>query len=119
MISTTGCSGAPTSGTTPDGVPVVAATTAAGCPPRLRTAPGSNARPPACNATPVIGTATSSNPAASTAPITGNPACADSTLPVSGPAAVPSDDADPTSTAHRPRASNEAASPIRYDSTTG
>ncbi len=49
----------------------------------------------------------------------GNPACADSTLPVSGPAAVPSEDAEPTSTAQRPRGSSEAARPIRYDSTTG
>jgi hypothetical protein len=45
--------------------------------------------------------------------MTGKPARADSTLPVSGPAAVPREDAEPTSTAQRPRGSRQAASPIR------
>ncbi len=51
--------------------------------------------------------------------MTGKPACAASRLPVSGPAAVPSEDAEPTNTAQRPRGSREAARPMTYDSTTG
>lgn len=72
-----------------------------------------------CRATPASGTDNSSSAPPRTSPITGYPACSASRLPVSGPHAVPSDDADPTSTAHRPRPSSEAASPIRYDITSG
>lgn len=76
-------------------------------------------RLPAPIATAVIGTAISSRPTARTVPIAGKPARVASRLPVSGPAAVPSEDAEPTRTAQRPRGSREAARPMTYDRTIG
>ncbi|MYY13517.1 hypothetical protein GT204_32780 [Streptomyces sp. SID4919] len=99
--------------------PTTSTPTGDGTPPPRRTAPRTNGRPPVCSATPASGTDSSRSVPPRTSPITGYPTCSASRLPVSGPHAVPSDEADPTSTAHRPRASSEAASPIRYDMTSG
>ena len=70
LISATACSGAPSLGTAPDRLLVVAASSAAGAPPLRRTEPGTSGRPPVCRATAVTGAATRSVAAPRISPIT-------------------------------------------------